>query len=60
MPAPFGRLDPALFVMDIIMKPLTTPLAEHARACGCTVMNGIPMLDQQAQAVMSFFTEASP
>lgn len=59
MPAPFGRLDPSLFVMDIIMKPPVTPLAEHARACGCAVLNGIPMLDQQAQAVLSFFTETS-
>jgi len=57
MPAPFGRLDPGLFVVDIIMKPQTTPLAEHARACGCRVMNGIPMLDRQVEAVMSFFME---
>jgi len=59
MPAPFGPLDPGLRVVDIIMKPQNTPLAEHARACGCRVMNGIPMLDRQVEAVMSFFMEAS-
>lgn len=56
LPAPFGQLDPALRVVDIIMKPLTTPLADHARACGCDVMNGVPMLDAQAQAMMTFLT----
>lgn len=57
MPAPFDRFDPALRVVDIIMKPSITPLAEHARACGCRVMNGAPMLDRQVEAVMSFFME---
>ncbi len=57
MPAPFGRLDPELRVVDIIMKPRSTPLAEHAQACGCRVMNGVPMLDRQVEAVMSFFME---
>lgn len=56
MPAEFGRFDPGLMVVDVIMKPTVTPLAEHARACGCQVMNGIPMLDNQGQAVMEFFT----
>lgn len=59
MAAPFGQLDPALWVMDIIMKPLITPLAEHARACGCHVLNGVPMLEQQAQAMMTFLTDRS-
>jgi shikimate dehydrogenase len=58
MPAPFGRFDPNLMVVDVIMKPAVTPLAEHARACGCRVMNGVPMLDNQAQAVLEFFTGA--
>ncbi len=58
LPAAFGRFDPGLMVVDVIMKPSVTPLAEHARACGCQVMNGIPMLDNQGQAVMEFFTGA--
>jgi shikimate dehydrogenase len=56
LPATFGRFNPDLMVVDVIMKPAVTPLAEHARACGCQVMNGIPMLDNQGQAVMEFFT----
>ena len=55
MPAPFGQFDASLMVVDVIMKPEVTPLAAHARACGCRVMNGIPMLEGQARGVMAFF-----
>lgn len=59
MPAAFGPLDPALRVVDIIMMPVDTPLLAHARACGCTVMNGNAMLAHQAQAMMTFLTDRS-
>lgn len=55
MPAPFGRFDASLMVVEVIMKPEVTPLAEHARSCGCRVMNGRPMLEGQVQAVVEFF-----
>lgn len=59
MPAAFGKFSADLMVVDVIMKPAITPLAEHARECGCRVMNGIPMLDHQTEAVMEFFSEAA-
>lgn len=59
MPAKFDRFPSQLMVVDVIMKPAVTPLAEHARQCGCPVMNGIPMLDHQTQAVMAFFSETA-
>jgi shikimate dehydrogenase len=55
MPASFGHFDSSLMVVDVIMKPEVTPLAEHARSCGCRVMNGRPMLEGQALAIMEFF-----
>jgi shikimate dehydrogenase len=55
MPVPFGRLDPALLVCDVIMKPEETPLLRHAKECGCTVVGGRAMLDGQVDEVLRFF-----
>jgi shikimate dehydrogenase len=57
MPVPLGPLDPALMVVDVIMKPEVTPLLAHAASCGCRTMNGRPMLEGQAQAVVEFFLQ---
>jgi shikimate dehydrogenase len=55
MPVPFGRLDPALLVCDVIMKPEETPLLRHAKECGCTTVGGRAMLDGQVDEVLRFF-----
>src|SRR5208282_1623719 len=55
LPAELGRLDPALLVVDIIMKPPLTPLLRHAQACGCRTLGGRAMLEGQADEVALFF-----
>lgn len=55
MPAPFGRFDPSLHVVDIIMHPEETPLLAHARRCGCRAVNGRPMIEGQLESFRAFF-----
>jgi len=55
LPAELGRLDAALLVVDIIMKPPLTPLLRHAQACGCRTLGGRAMLEGQADEVALFF-----
>jgi shikimate dehydrogenase len=56
LPAELGRLDPALLVVDVIMKPPLTPLLRHAQACGCPTVGGRSMLEGQADEVALFFS----
>ena len=56
LPAELGRLDPALLVVDVVMKPPLTPLLSHAQACGCATMGGQAMLEGQADEVARFFS----
>jgi shikimate dehydrogenase len=56
LPAPVDGLTPDMLVIDIIIKPDTTPLLDHARSLGCRTFNGRLMLDGQAQELVQFFT----
>ncbi|MFI4986476.1 MAG: shikimate dehydrogenase family protein [Alphaproteobacteria bacterium] len=55
LPAELGTLDPALLVIDVVMKPPLTPLLRHAEACGCRTMGGRFMLAGQVEEVVRFF-----
>ncbi len=55
LPAVFPAFDPALLVVDIIIKPELTPLLAHAQACGCQIVGGRAMLEGQADEIMRFF-----
>lgn len=55
VPAHFPRLDPKLFVVDIVVKADETPLLACARAAGCRTMAGRTMVTSQADLIMRFF-----
>jgi shikimate dehydrogenase len=55
LPAPVDRLTADMLVIDVIMKPETTPLLAHARAVGCRTFNGRVMLDGQSEKLIDFF-----
>lgn len=48
-------IDPAMVVVDVIMKPDVTPLLKAAQAKGCRTVPGRHMLDGQVEAVAEFF-----
>lgn len=51
-----SRLSPHAVVTDMVYKPLITPFLDHARARGCTIVDGLGMLLYQAvPAFQSFF-----
>jgi shikimate dehydrogenase len=56
LPAPVDGLTSDMLVIDVIVKPDTTPLLNHARAVGCRTFNGRVMLDGQAHELVQFFT----
>lgn len=47
-------LSPGMTVIDIIMDPVETALLRQARALGCRVQYGQPMMDCQMQAMGEF------
>jgi shikimate dehydrogenase len=55
LPAPLDGLTSDMLVIDVIVKPDTTPLLDHARALGCRTFNGRLMLDGQAEELLRFF-----
>ncbi|MFC5386682.1 shikimate dehydrogenase family protein [Aquamicrobium segne] len=55
LPLDVSRLTPAMTVVDIIMEPVETPLLKAAKAIGCPVQPGRPMMDFQVQAMAEFF-----
>lgn len=55
-PVPMSTLRSGLVVMDIVYKPLVTPLVERARACGATAIAGGRMLLHQAAAQFQLYT----
>lgn len=55
-PVPADALRPGLVVMDIVYKPLITPLIERARAAGATAIPGGRMLLHQAAAQFQLYT----
>ncbi len=54
-PVPLDGLRADVLVIDIIMKPETTPLMAEARARGCNVVGGKAMLEGQAEQVVAFY-----
>lgn len=60
-PLPFdvSRLTPEMTVVDIIMEPAETQLLRAAKAIGCRVQPGAPMMDFQVEAMAAFFGIAS-
>ncbi len=55
LPAELGALDPALLIVDVVMKPPLTPLLRHAVSCGCRTMGGRFMLEGQVEELVRFF-----
>jgi shikimate dehydrogenase len=60
MPAPFGKLDPAIVVADVITKPEITPLLTHAKGCGCRISTGIQMYQAQAAMIAGYLIPEKP
>jgi shikimate dehydrogenase len=58
LPAPIDGLTRDTLVIDVIVKPDTTPLLDRARALGCRTFNGRLMLDGQARELVRFFARA--
>jgi shikimate dehydrogenase len=56
-PLPFdvGRLDPAIFVGEVVLKAEITPLLEAAARRGCRYQTGTDMLFEQIPAYLEFF-----
>ncbi len=48
-------LTPDMTVVDIIMEPAETALLKAAKAIGCRVQPGRPMMDFQVEAMAEFF-----
>ena len=59
LPAPVDGLAADVLVIDVIVKPDTTPLLDHARALGCRTFNGRAMLDGQAAELVRFLAAGS-
>ncbi|MBL4930160.1 shikimate dehydrogenase family protein [Fuscibacter oryzae] len=54
LPLPVEALRPGMIVADIIMEPAETRLLAEARARGCQVQPGQPMMDCQMQGMADF------
>lgn len=52
MPISTGKIDPSIYVFDVIMHD--TPLLAFARQCGCRSLGGLPMTKAQADLLVSF------
>jgi len=57
-PVPFYPFTGRELVYDIIYTPPETSLMKAAGEAGCTVLGGLPMLEQQAAAQFKLFTGA--
>jgi shikimate dehydrogenase len=55
LPAPLDGLTANTLVIDVIIKPETTPFLDRARAIGCRTLNGRVMLEGQAEELALFF-----
>jgi len=55
LPLPVEGLRAGMTVVDIIMEPRETRLLAEAKARGCMVQPGQPMMDCQMQAIADFF-----
>ncbi len=59
LPLDATRLEPAQIVAEIIMKPAETALMAAARARGCRVQPGLPMLSAQVALMAEFMGGAA-
>jgi len=57
---PFERLTPEHFVYDLIYNPPETLLLRRAKSQGCTVKNGLEMLQLQAEAAWEIWQQNAP
>lgn len=55
LPLDTGRLDPAAFVGEVVMKAEETPFLAAARSRGCATQVGTDMLFEQIPAYLEFF-----
>jgi shikimate dehydrogenase len=60
MPVPEQLLRQEMWVADIVYRPLTTELLQHARARGCRTLAGSGMLVFQAADAFRLFTGRPP
>jgi shikimate dehydrogenase len=60
LPLPAELLRPAIWVADIVYRPLETELLRHARAAGCRVLDGGGMVVFQAAEAFHLFTGEEP
>jgi shikimate dehydrogenase len=54
LPLDTSRLEERMTVAEIIMQPEMTPLLAAARARGCRIQPGLPMLTGQVEAMVRF------
>jgi shikimate dehydrogenase len=55
LPMDVSKLTPQMTIVDIIMEPAETPLLKAAKAIGCRIQPGRPMMDFQVEAMAAFF-----
>jgi len=55
LPLDAGKLAASQLVCEVIMQPAETPLLVAARARGCRVHPGLPMLTAQIALMAAFF-----
>ncbi|GAA2869281.1 shikimate dehydrogenase [Streptosporangium fragile] len=60
LPLAAGLLHPALWVADVVYRPLETELLRHARALGCRTLDGGGMVVFQAAHAFRLFTGREP
>ena len=60
LPLPADLLHPALWVADVVYRPLETELLRHARALGCRTLDGGGMVVFQAAHAFQLFTGCEP
>jgi quinate/shikimate dehydrogenase (NAD+) len=60
LPLPAVLLHPALWVADVVYRPLETELLRHARALGCRTLDGGGMVVFQAAHAFHLFTGCEP
>jgi shikimate dehydrogenase len=60
LPLPAVLLHPALWVADVVYRPLETELLRHARTLGCRTLDGGGMVVFQAAHAFHLFTGCEP
>jgi shikimate dehydrogenase len=55
LPVDVGRIEPAAFVGEVVMKQEITPFLDAVRARGCAFQIGTDMLFEQIPAYLEFF-----